>query len=312
MFQESFSYSKIDTYNQCPFKYKLTYVDGHHYYSDSVATEFGSLVHSTEETIGKALMVGNPIDYIGLKNAFIRKTYELEYKYKYEWEIPDKAEKTYVDKTQIYLNSGIYRLEKLLLNNPNLEIIGLEQGFELQYNGHLFKGFIDRLFRDKETGNYLIQDIKTYSQELEPKKLKTPLQFVIYALAVKNQYHCSDDYIRCQYELPLLDMVQEAGEANWISRGYKQLDKFFMALETTDFVPNPTPLCHWCQFCPTNQNQPEEAKNLCPYFSVWTRENKNNKPMFEWCGPEAHESVLRQYIKTTQKADNQNGEINGK
>ena len=49
------SYSKLSTFEQCPYKYKLIYLDNNYIKDDSIATEFGTLVHHIEEEIGKSL-----------------------------------------------------------------------------------------------------------------------------------------------------------------------------------------------------------------------------------------------------------------
>lgn len=298
MATENFSFSKIDTYNQCGFKYKLVYVDRHYMKFDSVATEFGTLIHATEEAIGKTLKAGLPVDYITLKNNIIRAQYELQYKYQKPWTELDKSERTYSQKVYEYLTTGIYRLESFMRANPNLELVGLEQKFETMYKGHNFKGVIDRVLRDKTTGKYIIQDIKTYPQPVEKAKLKVPLQFVIYTLAAKELYNCEESQISCQYDLPLCNQAQDAGEFGYMEKGLKELDNFFLMLEEKKFEPNPTPLCHWCQFCITNPDQPVEGKNLCPYHSLWTKENKNSEPAMPWMGMENHAKTLKKYIET--------------
>lgn len=297
---ESFSYSKIDTYEQCGFKYKLTYVDGHYIHSDNVATEFGSAIHKTEEEIGKAIMAGLPIPYIKLKNDLIKCGYELEFKYGKAWsEEKDKSDRTYPQKLNEYLTSGIYRLELKMKEHPDLELVGLEVPFQFLYNGHQFKGLIDRVLRNNKTGKYIIQDIKTYAVPLERAKLKSPLQFVVYIMAAQELYDCTEVDIECSYDLPLCNVEQPAGSDGFVAVGKTMIDKFFADIEAKIFVPNPSPLCYWCQYSATNPDQPEEGKNLCPYHSLWTKENKKNFHVaFDWLGLENHEVVLEKYIKS--------------
>lgn len=298
---ENFSYTKIDTYHQCGFKYKLVYIDNHFFKMDSLATEFGTLIHATEESIGKAIQIQNPINYIDLKNNIIKTAYELQYKYKNEWSIPDKSDRTYQQKIYEYLESGIYRLEKFIQEHPSFEIVGLEQKFQINYKGNLFKGFIDRVFKDTQKNKYLIQDIKTYPQPVEKSKLKVPLQFVIYVLAAKELYGCSDNDILCQYDLPICNQTQDAGDFGFMEKGSRDLDLFFNNISSNKFEPNPTPLCHWCQFSKTNPNHPIEAENLCPYHSLWTRENKDTQGAVPWMGIENHALAIQQYIELYNK-----------
>lgn len=160
--KNKYSYTKIDTYNQCKMKFKLQYVDEHYCFSGSIATEIGTLIHSTEEAIGKAIQTGNPIDYVGLKNKIILTLAKLQAKYPKNFAELDKSGRTYSIKAYEYLNSGIYHLEQFMNERPELEITGLEQKFKYQYDdSHYFTGSIDRVFKDKRTGRILIQDIKT-------------------------------------------------------------------------------------------------------------------------------------------------------
>lgn len=294
----NFSYSKVDTYQQCPFKYRLQYVDGHYTYSDSIATEFGSAIHAVEEAIAKAIQAKQPIPYIQLKNNLIKKLYELQYKYPTDFFALDKSERTYEQKAYEYLKGGIYRLEKFLAENPNLAVVGVEQAFQVSFEGQNFKGFIDRVLKDTATDTYIIQDIKTYAQEVEKDKLATPLQFVVYVLAAQQLYGKTEDAFSCQYDLPLCNLVQDAGTKGFMARGTKKLSEALGSIANKQFDPNPTPLCHWCQFCSTNPTAPAEARLLCPYHSLWTRENKNFGKANVWKGEAAHKEIMEKYLAT--------------
>ena len=181
---ERYSYSKISTYHQCPMKFKLHYLDKNYLFGDSVATEFGTLVHETEEALATALQASVEINYVALKNNFIIGCRKLAHKYPEDWVKLDKSGRTYQEKMYIYLESAIYRLERFVLENPQLEIIGIEQKFEYDYDGiHSFTGSIDRAFRNKITGEILIQDIKTWPVPAQNSDLKAPTQFTVYAMA---------------------------------------------------------------------------------------------------------------------------------
>ena len=98
MASNNYSYSKIDTYVQCPFKYKLKYVDGNYCYHDTVNTEVGTLIHSCEESIAKAIQSNTKIDYVSLKNKIIFKIFELNHKYPKDFCELDKSNRTFIDK----------------------------------------------------------------------------------------------------------------------------------------------------------------------------------------------------------------------
>lgn len=294
---ENFSYSKLETYEQCSFKYKLKYVDGHYVYSSSIATEFGTAIHETEEAIAHYIMDGQDIDYIKLKNDLLIKCLELQHKYPEDFISKDKSDRTYQDKLYYYLENGIYRLESLMKANPTYKILGAEVPFEFQYKKYgTFKGFIDRVILDTATNTCIVQDIKTWAVPAEHDKLVTPLQFVVYSLAIRQLYS-EVNSVHCQYDLPLCELIQDAGTKGYIERGQAKLDKIFTAINAKEWTPKPTPLCHWCEFCQTNPNAPEEARYLCPYYSCWTRENKTFAKENEWQGLEQHQKILEAFYK---------------
>jgi hypothetical protein len=299
--QAKFSYSKVDTFAQCGFKYKLKYVDGFYVNTKAIALDVGNLIHGTEEDIANMIKAGEPIDYIRLKNNIIIKNYGLQHDFRKDYDEPDKVGRLYKDKIAGYLDSGIYRLEKYMKYQPDLEIVAAELPFDINYKGWRFAGKIDRVLRNKATGKYIVQDIKTYPVEVEKEHLETPLQFVVYTLAMKEMFGVSEADISCAYDLPFCDVVQTAGTDGYMARGLKELDKLLEGIDKQDFKPNPTPLCHWCEYCATNPNQRPEGKNKCPYHSLWTKDNKVMTNASVWLGMEHHDTVLKNYIEEQAK-----------
>ena len=245
---DRYSYSKISTYKQCKFKFKLKYLDKNFLYSANIATDFGSLVHETEEAIAIALQAGQSINYIALKNKFIIESHKLALKYPTEFYTRDKSNRTYQEKVYLYLDSAIYRLENFLKQNPNLRIIGIEQKFEFNYdNVHSFNGSIDRAFLNLDTDEIIIQDIKTWSVEAKDSELKAPLQFAVYMMAAEKLWNIPTTKIKCEYDLPLCNVTQAALSDNIVDDGKEVLDKLFKGIHTEDFKPTITALCHWCE-----------------------------------------------------------------
>ena len=142
---DRFSYSRIDTYSQCGFRYKLRYVDKHYVNTDSLATELGTAIHETEEAIANAIKANEAINYTALKNKLIISMIELEHKYPEAWAALDKSNRTCKDKFYEYLKSGIYRLENFLLANGHLQVVATEKEFEFTFQDTVFHGFIDRI-----------------------------------------------------------------------------------------------------------------------------------------------------------------------
>ena len=66
-----FSYTKLSTLEQCAFHYKLNYIDKIYINDSTLATELGTLIHYIEESIARAIMAGQPINYEQLKDEFV-------------------------------------------------------------------------------------------------------------------------------------------------------------------------------------------------------------------------------------------------
>ena len=302
--KEKYSYSKLETYENCPFRYKLKYIDKNFFSSSSLATEYGTLIHGIEEDIANAIRNKQPINYIELKNRLILKAAELQHKYPVDYVALDKSERTYIQKTNEYLESGIYRLENFMKEHPTYEIVGAEQKFEFDFNDKTyFGGFIDRVFHDTATNEYLIQDIKTWAEPKDQKDLVTPLQFVTYVMAAKELYKVPAEQIKCQYDLPLCNLTQDAGTKGFLNRGHDKIEKLLTKIDNQEYAPAPSPLCAWCEFSKTNPNAPEQGKMMCPYFMHWTKDKKDFSKENEWHGIENHKAVLEAYHQKYAKKD---------
>lgn len=313
-----YSYSRLNTYANCGWRYKLTYEDKHYIQDDNLSNELGTLVHHIYETIALKIMAGEKPDYEELKKDFldinIPKTSPtdvnggifginiLKEKYREAFYEMNEHGESYFTKCSWFLEKGIYRLENYLNEHPNLELYSVEQFFSVEYNGFTLSGYIDRILHDKDTDEYIIVDIKTKDHPFKDTELTTPLQFVVYSIALKSILHLKDYPTRCVYDLPFCDMEQIAGTKGFINRGLKKLDKIFEGIKNKAFAPNPTPLCYWCPFSYTNPNQHEEAKHLCCYYSLWKPNGtaKAWETMNKWEGIDKHDIIMEKFESEQQ------------
>lgn len=298
------SYSRVDCYKGCHFKYKLKYEDGNYPPPDSAALEFGTAVHHAEETIANFIKDAQPINYNQVKNRFIIDCAKIDTKYG-DWFTPDNdTGKTYEEKKYYYLESGIYRLEKYMNEHPNLKIVGAEVGIDFYYKDledKHFTGSIDRLLYDTEKESYIIQDIKTWPI-MEPKhndEKNTPVQLAIYSVALAKEKGIDPYSIKCQYDLPLVNEIFDAGTEDYIERATGIVDKAFGGIAIADWHPTASALCAYCPFSATNPNASPKFKFLCPYHSIWDRELRLPKtaaaPFLAWKGINNHEHTMEVY-----------------
>ena len=288
-----FSYSKLDTYKQCPYRYKMKYVDGKTTDDTTLALELGSLCHYVLEQKGRMLYDNGQGDYEKLHYILQHGTTEtdektkecllgineLKKKYYETWYTPDNAsDMTYEDKMSIFND---------VLKNEMSEGEWLPTYFEYPFifvynNRIIIKGFIDRIDINSR-GEYRTVDYKTSKKVYDSSKLSTSMQFGIYALAILSDFGTLP--VESIYRFILIDAVQHALTKGWEGRLARALDKLIDAIEADEmsktFVPKPTPLCYWCNYCSQNP-QAKEYKRECQYYSLWTPMNKTYEVNAKW------------------------------
>lgn len=313
---QKFSYSRLDCYGQCGWKYKLKYVDGNYIYQPTIATAYGTLIHAIEERMANLMKAGKEIDFDELRldfeqmNVPKRSKYDrsgdlfgtkiLAQKFPKEWHdfSSAKSGKSYAMKARDYEKNGIYTFPNYMQERPELEVVGAEVSFEYNYRGYVFNGFIDRLLKVKGENKFVIHDIKTKDTPYKDTELTSPRQFAIYAAAVRKMFDKKAE-VECFYELPTLGMFQAAGTRGWEKRCWKKIDEFLDGIEDEDWAPKNSALCYWCEFCQINPSATEQGKGLCPYYSLYSPEHKDRlgQVEFEWKGIEHHEEVMEQFRK---------------
>lgn len=310
-----FSYSKLEVFKNCPLQYKYKYIEKKYSQDTSIALEIGSLCHYVLEQKGRMVAAKQNVDYNKLDNILLDGVSEVDEKTKEEllgvsqlkrkyfevWHEADNASGTsYDEKIKIFIQVLHEEME-----DDEWEPIYFEKPFEFVWNNKvIIKGFIDRIdarrIQCDEKGyvdvggvkihktnvksyDFRVIDYKTSKKVYEQSKLATSLQFGIYGLAILNEFGVLP--VESKYRFILIDDEQYALTKGWEKRLIKALDKVFGDIEASEnkevFVPKPSPLCHWCNFCQTN---PEATiyRNECEYFSKWTPTQKTFEVNKKW------------------------------
>lgn len=278
-----YSYSKLDTFIQCPMKYKLKYIDGNYVDSEAIALEIGTIIHKVMELKHEKLVAGDEVDYGKLlticKNGTVENhqkllgVVELEEKYSDIFnEVNKKSGMTYHDKLNNFCD--------YLVNDKDLEdgwkTLDTEVKFEFVYNDRcILHGFIDRVDIN-EKGEIRVIDYKTANKIYDTKDLPTALQMFIYCLACEEMY--SKTPVAFIYDMVFLGEKQNALTKGYRKRGIAKLEKTLDAIEAADSeggseLCKPTPLCYYCDYSPTNPNS-FPLNQLCPRYSLWRPDKK--------------------------------------
>ena len=283
--KERLSYSRIDCFKSCEYKYKLKYINKNYTDDSSLALRIGTILHLGLEF--KYLNKFSNKEILDIvKNGYIEDNEniiglnELKEEYPFEWEEEDKFGRTYDEKIKLYESRIMEDIES------EWECIGCEVDFNILFeNKAVIHGFIDRVDRHKETGELRVVDYKSSKKPYDKKDLATPMQMYIYALACKEMY--GEFPSEFMYDMILIGEKQKAMTKGWEKRGDKALKKLIDQLivhnenNNKNMKPSASPLCFWCSYSDTNPNA-TNGKGLCEYNLLWTPENKIWKKNKEW------------------------------
>jgi RecB family exonuclease len=293
---KKYSYSKLDLFDQCKYKFLLKYIKGNYSDASTLALELGTLVHKGEEIRGRYLINNQPINFEYIADVlvngvtevtdkgdeYINGVEQLKKKYYVEYYTKcKKSGKTYDEKLELYFD---YLVRKSDMGD--WRILAVEQKFEFEYEGRcILHGFIDRIDINSK-GEIRVVDYKSSNAIYDDSKLKTPLQMVIYALACQQMYgKLPVEFI---YDFIFIGTEQQACSKGYLNRGIKKLNTLLDAIneceKTGEYVPNPIPLCFWCTYASHTPNADITMKHLCDYHSLWTPTNKTFAKKNEYGG----------------------------
>lgn len=166
------SFSRISTFENCPYEFKLIYIDNV-VGESNVFAEYGTFIHSILEKLYKGkLTVFDLVDY-----------YDEHYQEKVVSDFPQ-----YIDPDKYYETGRAY-FENYEPITDKYDVIGVEKRVDISINGNRFVGVIDLLLKDKNTGEYVIYDHKSKSAFKSKKELKRyARQLYLYAYYVEQKY----------------------------------------------------------------------------------------------------------------------------
>jgi RecB family exonuclease len=241
------SYSTLDSYRNCPLKYKFREIDKIKEPKSKEAV-FGTLVHAVMKYIHTPALLSPTIDQA---LDYFSKGWNSEV---YENEMEERAAFT----------QGVTIIQNYLAHTkPNdYNIVDLESRFAIEIGNeetglHTVSGIIDRI--DKTEDGYEIIDYKTTRKMPSQDKVDNDIQLSIYLKAFLHRY---------PKEIEHLDKITVS--LYYLKHGVKlsskrtkeqleNLEKTFLdvikSIEEEKFDPILSPLCDWCGY-----------QNICPMW----------------------------------------------
>ena len=237
------SFSRIDTYESCPRKFRYAHVDrlparpGPH-------LSFGISIHRALEAFYDRKLPSCPTE-----DELLGFLYE-------RWDASGFAELSRAEQVEFYRHAqavlrGFHRREAPGYRLP----AATEAWFELPvaYEA-VVVGSIDRVDVDDD-GHLHVVDYKTNRKVKDRTRVASSLQLALYALACRHLYGALPATVSLDFVVPGVRITVAREELD-LEAARRAVLETAAAVRAESYGPTPGPLCDWCDFKP-----------LCPAWS---------------------------------------------
>lgn len=199
---KTISYSQFALYTECPWKWKLMYIDKHKLSEPSIHLTFGTAMHEViQDYLTTAFeQTAKDADRMDLAGNLYTKMFTL-----YKEEIAKNGGKHYSNRTELdeFYREGVEILEFVrkkrteYFPTKNYKLLGVEIPLLSKiedYNVYLM-GFIDLVVLDERDNLITVYDIKTSTRGWSDKEKKDEIK--------KSQIIIYKEYFSKQYDIPI-------------------------------------------------------------------------------------------------------------
>ncbi len=250
----TYSHSRLSTYENCPYKYKLQYIDKiKPEIQNTIEAFMGDLVHRTLEKLYKDKKF----------NKKVSKSILISY-YKELW-IKEFSKDILIAKASQGLSSENYKKMGIKFISDyydrmkpfnQLTILDLETQDRMTLSdGNQWHVRIDKFACDSE-GNYFVCDYKTNSKMKEQEEADSDRQLAMYSIWVKDKFKDCKSVKLVWHMLAFnKDVISERNEEQLQKLQEDIINKIKEIEENKKFNTNVTALCDYCGY-----------KSICPSF----------------------------------------------
>lgn len=295
------SYSAIETYQQCPQKYKFQEIDRLRVPKGREAV-FGTLVHEALNFMFKRDPLFPTLDEV---IAHFREHWPSHEDFAKETSHNPLKRAWSEEEEKVYFEEGVRMLKRFYEKNApwNFAVLDLESRFEVvlldETTGetHILAGIMDRVDKLPD-GTYEIIDYKTSKRMPSQDVINENLQLSLYSLGLQKKWpHITPEEIKLSlYFLKHGEKLstQSSTEAtektkSWILETIREIKGH--SDSGKPFEPMPSALCDWCGYkplcpawkhlyrkqVPTDVSADEMNKIVKEYFSIKTASKQNDE-----------------------------------
>jgi putative RecB family exonuclease len=252
-----YSYSRLESYENCPLKYKLQYVDRIRTGRKSIEAFMGTLVHATLEKL-----------YRDLRMSRLPSLDELSDYYLSRWEAA-YGDDVFVVRDEYgpedYRQTGLRCIQDYYRRYEPFTggvAVWLEKKVDIPIRDRRgetvsFTGILDRL-DSMEGGRYEIHDYKTSGFLPTADDLQADRQLSLYQLAVETAFPDAREIDLVWHYLVFDRELRLRRERSDLERVAAEMADLVREIEeAADFPPRESQLCEWCEvqeFCPKRKH----------------------------------------------------------
>jgi len=284
------SYSALDTFKQCPLKYKFQQIDRIRVPRSKEAV-FGGKIHKALEFFHSKQPTPPILDEL---LSFLKESWDSE---------PFQNQ----DEDMLWFGEAIKILNNYYNNYSKLKekpvVLGTETRFEVLIENPknknekcLLRGIIDRI--DKTESGIELIDYKTSKRLPSQQDIDVNLQLSLYSLGLADRWpqfvkDGSDKLKLTFYYLKHQEAISTNRTKQQLENIKEQIWEKLRVIEKSDFQPTPSPLCDWCGYkkiCPMWKHlykeqmsiDDEQVKKVVnEYFELKQNNSENNKKLSE-------------------------------
>lgn len=234
------SFSRVDTYQTCPLKFRYGYVDELPS-EPSPHLSWGSSIHSALETWWSAKLPQAPDVDVLMTSLYER------------WDDTGFADMDRDEKIGWYRHAQeVLRRHHARFADAYQPAIATEQWFEIDVgNAITVVGSIDHLERTAHGGVGVV-DWKTNKRAKTRAQVASSLQLAIYAIAARHLWGHEPEWVALDFVVPGVRVAVDR-DAIDVDGAIATIHEVAQAIRAESFAPTPNRLCGWCDYrgeCP--------------------------------------------------------------
>lgn len=245
-----YSHSRLETFKNCPLKYKFNYIDKIKREEEGIEAFLGSRFHEVMEKIYKDL----PFRKYSLDELldFYEDDWDKNYHDKIVIADNERKAKDYKEIGKKFIEDYYKRYypfnQGKVLGIERWVIINLDDKGEYK-----LRGIIDRLNQTKD-GTYEIHDYKTSKSFPEQSKMDEDRQLALYQIGVQSMWNDVGNVELVWHYVAFDKEIRSKRREEELAELKKDTIEQIKKIEATrEFLPNKSTLCGWCYY-----------KNICP------------------------------------------------